>query len=76
MAGRAPAKREALWDAGGLCFPGDRGHPASADGQAEESAAAGAEGQSEFTVFLFIVITVPGPGLDPDLSTFTHLNIR
>lgn len=47
VAGCTAAKREALRDVGGLCFPGDRGCPAAADGQAEESAAAGTESQGE-----------------------------
>lgn len=47
MAGRPAAEREALWDTGGLCFPGNGGGPTAADGAAEESAAAGAEGQGE-----------------------------
>lgn len=45
VAGRSPEKREALWDAGGLCLPANRGRPTAADRQAEESAAAGAESQ-------------------------------
>lgn len=53
VAGRTAAKREALWDVGGLCFPGNRGCPAAADGQAEESAAAGAQSQGECFICLY-----------------------
>lgn len=47
VAGRAAAQPEALRDVGGLCNPGDRCRPAAADGQAEESAVAGAQSQGE-----------------------------
>lgn len=48
VAGRTPTVCEALWDVGGLCFPGNRGRPRAADGQAEESAAAGAQSQGDW----------------------------
>ena len=48
VAGGTAAQRQALWDAGGLCYPGDGGGPTAADGQTEESAAAGAEGEGGF----------------------------
>lgn len=53
VAGCSAAEREALWDAGGLCLPGNRGGPTAADRQAEESAAAGSEGQG-LSFILFI----------------------
>lgn len=47
VAGGAPAKRQALWDAGGLCLLDDRGWTAAADGATEEPHAAGTQSQGE-----------------------------
>lgn len=45
VAGDPAAEREALWDAGGVCYPGDRGRPTAADRKAERCSSAGSEGQ-------------------------------
>lgn len=60
VAGRSAAEREALWDAGGLCFPGNGGCPTAADGQTEEPAAAGSESQGDTFMFMccYTVVTL------------------